>query len=103
MAAKWIKHLYGLFHVTKKEASRSGQRSSLVRCFLFPLSLFFFLTLSVLLGQGWGRPRTEKLGEMGRKSDSPNISFTYPCKPHLLLFLLMGKVGKGRKCPPSVR
>lgn len=41
MAAKWIKHLYGLFHVTKKEASRSGQRSSLVRCFLFPLSLFF--------------------------------------------------------------
>lgn len=38
MAAKWIKHLDGLFCVTKKEASRSGQRS-LISCF-FSTSLF---------------------------------------------------------------
>lgn len=40
MAAEWVKHLYGLFRVTEKEASRSGQRLSLVCCFLFPPSLF---------------------------------------------------------------
>lgn len=58
MAAKWIKHLDGLFCVTKKEASRSGQRS-LISCF------FLYLPLSTLsvLDQGWGRSRTGELDE----------------------------------------
>lgn len=70
MAAKWIKHLDGLFCVTKKEASRSGQRSLNQLFFLYlPLS-----TLSVLLDQGWGRSRTRELDERVEAVTSSNSS-----------------------------
>lgn len=72
MVAKWIKHLDGLFCVTKKEASRSGQRLSLVCCFLFSLQPSFYSVSPS--GQGLGRSRPGDLGEMGR-SNAPTPVF----------------------------
>lgn len=68
------------------------------------LNLLFFLfylplsILSVLVGQGSGRSRTGELGEMGRSNDLPKyLGHCCPCRPHLLLFLLIGEVGRGRR------